>query len=119
EIRQQMGLYNDPALQAYVRAVGEKLAAASHRPHLPWSFAVVDEPAVNAFAVPGGFSYLKRGILPFLKDEAELAAVLGHEIGHVDARHSAEAYSRQLGAGLGLAIAGVFAPSTQPFQGLA
>jgi predicted Zn-dependent protease len=119
EIRQQMGLYNDPALQAYVRSVGEKLAASSHRPNLPWSFAVVDEPAVNAFAVPGGFIYLTRGILPFLRDEAELAAVLGHEIGHVDARHSAEAYSRQLGAGLGLAIAGVLAPSTQPFQGLA
>lgn len=119
EIRQQMGLYNDPALQAYVRSVGEKLAASSHRPDLPWSFAVVDEPAVNAFAVPGGFIYLTRGILPFLRSEAELAGVLGHEIGHVDARHSAEAYSRQLGAGLGLAIAGVFAPSTQPFQGLA
>lgn len=119
EIRQQMGLYNDPDLQAYVRAVGEKLAAASHRPHLPWTFAVVDEPAVNAFAVPGGFIYVTRGILPFLRDESELAAVLGHEVGHVDARHSAEAYSRQLGAGLGLAIAGVLAPRTQPLQGLA
>ncbi len=119
EIRQQMGLYNDPDLQAYVRAVGQKLVASSHRPNLPWTFAVVDEPAVNAFAVPGGFIYLTRGILPFLRDEAELAAVLGHEIGHVDARHSAEAYSRQLGAGGLLAIAGVFAPSTQPLQGLA
>jgi predicted Zn-dependent protease len=119
EIRQQMGLYKDEALQAYVRSVGAKLVASSHRPHLPWSFAVVDEPAVNAFAVPGGFIYLTRGILPFLRDEAELAGVLGHEIGHVDARHSAEAYSRQLGTGLGLAIVGVLAPRTQAFQGLA
>jgi predicted Zn-dependent protease len=119
EIRQQVGLYNDPALQAYVRSVGEKLVAASHRPNLPWSFAVVDEPAVNAFAVPGGFIYLTRGILPYLRDEAELAGVLGHEIGHVDARHSAEAYSRQLSAGLTMAIVGVLAPRTQPFQGLA
>lgn len=119
EIRQQMGLYGDAALQEYVRAIGARLAKTSHRPHLPWSFAVVDEPAVNAFAVPGGFVYITRGILPFLRDEAQLAGVLGHEVGHVDARHSAEAYSRQMGAGLGLAIAGIFAPSTQPLQGLA
>ncbi|MFO7303325.1 MAG: M48 family metalloprotease [Acidobacteriota bacterium] len=119
EIRQQMGLYDDPQLQAYVRQVGQKLVAGSHRQHLPWTFAVVDEPAVNAFAVPGGFIYLTRGILPFLRSEAELAGVLGHEIGHVDARHSAEAYSRQLGAGLGLVLAGILVPETQPLQGLA
>ena len=119
EIRQQMGLYNDPELQAYVREVGARLVTAAHRPTLPWTFAVVDEPAVNAFAVPGGFIYLTRGILPFLRDESELAAVLGHEIGHVDARHSAEAYSKQLGAGLGMAIAGIFAPSTAPLQEVA
>jgi predicted Zn-dependent protease len=119
EIRQQMGLYDDPALQEYVRTIGARLAKASHRPHLPWTFAVVDEPAVNAFAVPGGFVYITRGILPFLRDEAQLAGVLGHEVGHVDARHSAEAYSRQMGAGLTLALAGIFAPSTQPLQGLA
>ena len=119
EIRGQMGLYDDAELPAYVRGVGQKLLGTSHRPALPWSFAVVDQPAVNAFAVPGGFIYLTRGILPFLRDEAELAAVLGHEIGHVDARHSAEAYSKQLSAGFGLAIAGVLAPSTQRLQGLA
>lgn len=117
EIRQQMGLYDDAALQEYVRAVGARLITASHRPNLPWTFAVVDEPAVNAFAVPGGFVYLTRGILPYLQDEAQLAGVMGHEIGHVDARHSAEAYSRQLGAGLTLAIAGIFAPpETQALQ---
>ena len=91
EVRQQMGVYQDAALQRYVDRVGQRLARSSHRPNLPWTFTVVDEPAVNAFALPGGFIYLTRGILPFLRDEAELAAVLGHEIGHVDARHSAEA----------------------------
>ncbi|MEO8484339.1 MAG: M48 family metalloprotease [Acidobacteriota bacterium] len=119
EIRKQMGVYNDAELQRYVSSVGMKLVQQSHRPDLPWTFTVVDEPAVNAFALPGGFIYITRGILPFLQNEAELAGVIGHEIGHVDARHSAEAYSKQLGAGLGLAAAGIFAPSTQPLQGVA
>ena len=119
EVREQMGVYNDPDLQRYVSAIGQRLAKASHRPELPWTFAVVDEPAINAFALPGGFIYLTRGILPFLQNEAELAAVLGHEIGHVDARHSAAAASRQMAAGGGLAILGIFVPETQPFQGLA
>ena len=119
QVRKQMGVYNDPDLQRYVSAIGQRLAKASHRPELPWTFAVVDEPAINAFALPGGFIYLTRGILPFLQNEAELAAVLGHEIGHVDARHSAAAASRQMAAGGGLAILGIFVPETQPFQGLA
>ena len=110
EIRKQMGIYNDPEVQQYVSRVGQQLARAAHRPNLPWTFAVVDESAVNAFALPGGFVYLTRGILPFLRDEAELAAVLGHEVGHVDARHSAEAYSRQQLAGGGLLVAQILAP---------
>jgi predicted Zn-dependent protease len=73
QVRQEMGLYNDPELQRYIEAVGMKLAKASERPNLPWSFAVVDQPAINAFALPGGFIYLTRGILPFLDDEAQLA----------------------------------------------
>ena len=119
EIRKQMGLCTNDNLQKYVASIGARLAATSARPNLPWTFAVVDEPAVNAFALPGGFIYVTRGILPFLSNEAELAGVLGHEVGHVDARHSAEAYSKQLGAGLGLAVAGVLSPRTQPVQGLA
>lgn len=110
EIRQTMGVYDDPALQSYVSGVGQRLARASNRPQLPWAFTVVNEPAVNAFALPGGFIYLTRGILPFIRDEAELAAVLGHEIGHVDGRHSAEAYSRQqVGVG-SLAVASILLP---------
>lgn len=119
EIRKQMGVYADKDLQRYLDGVGERLSRAAHRPKLPWTFTVVDSPAVNAFALPGGYVYITRGMLPFLRDEAEFAAVVGHEVGHVDARHSASAYSKQTLAGGGLAVLGVFVPETQPFQGLA
>lgn len=119
EIRQSMGVYNDPELQRYVQEVGLGLARASERPHLPWSFAVVDSPAINAFALPGGFIYLTRGILPYLGSEAEMAGVLGHEIGHVTARHSVSQYSRQAAAGLGLGVLGIFVPEVQQAAPLA
>lgn len=119
EIRKTMGIYEDAALQRYIEQIGLKLAKASERPHLPWSFAVVDSPAINAFAVPGGFIYLTRGILPFLDSEAELAGVLGHEIGHVTARHSVAQYSRQTAAGLGLGVLGIFVPEVQQAAPLA
>lgn len=105
EVRQQMGVYHDDRLQQYVDRIGQRLARASHRPNLPWTFTVVDESAVNAFALPGGFIYITRGILPFLRNEAELAAVLGHEVGHVDARHSVAQYTKQTLTG-GLLVAG-------------
>jgi predicted Zn-dependent protease len=73
QVRSQMGLYDDDELQRYVEEIGLEMAARSHRPHLPWSFAVVDSPAVNAFAIPGGYIYLTRGIMAFLGDEADLA----------------------------------------------
>jgi predicted Zn-dependent protease len=110
DVRRQMGVYNDQKWQQYVSEVGMRLARQSHRPNLPWKFTVVDEPAVNAFALPGGFIYITRGILPYLRDEAELAAVLGHEVGHVDARHSASQISKQQVAGIGLALGSVLAP---------
>jgi predicted Zn-dependent protease len=119
EVRRQMGVYNDPELQRYVNDLGQRLARGSHRPNLEWHFTVVDQPAVNAFALPGGYIYITRGILPFLDNEAELAGVLGHEIGHVTARHSAAAYSKATSAGVGLALLGIFVPSTRPLQGLA
>ncbi len=119
EIRREMGVYNDPQLQQYVERVGARLARASKRPNLPWAFAIVDESAVNAFALPGGYVYLARGILPFLRDEAEMAAVLGHEVGHVDARHSAEAYSKQQLVGGSLALGGVLWPKGQAVIGAA
>jgi predicted Zn-dependent protease len=119
EVRREMGVYNDPELQRYVESVGMKLARASQRPNLPWHFTVVDEPAVNAFALPGGYIYVTRGILPFLKDETQLAGVLGHEIGHVTARHSAQQYTKATTAGLGLTLLSIFVPETRPLQGAA
>jgi predicted Zn-dependent protease len=119
EVRRQMGLYEDAALQRYVEEVGMRLARASERPNLPWHFAVVDAPAVNAFALPGGYIYLTRGILPFLDNEAELAGVLGHEVGHVTARHAAQQYTQATSAGVGLTILSIFVPEARPFQGLA
>jgi len=89
QVQKEMGLYDDPDLQRYVTGIGLRLAKLSERPNLPWQFAVVDQPAVNAFALPGGYIYVTRGILPYLDSEAELAGVLGHEIGHVSARHAA------------------------------
>ena len=105
QIIAEMGLYPDDDVQAYVSELGLRMAAASERPQLPWAFQVVDDPAVNAFALPGGFIYVTRGILAHLNSEAELAGVLGHEIGHVTARHSANQMTRmqlqQIGLGIG------------------
>jgi predicted Zn-dependent protease len=115
QIRQEMGVYGDTAWQSYVTSVGMAMAKKSHRPALPWSFAVVDASAVNAFAIPGGFIYVTRGILPFLRSEAELAAVLGHEIAHVTALHGASAYTRQQFAGLGIGVGRILAP--ERYQG--
>jgi predicted Zn-dependent protease len=80
----------------------------SHLPNIEWHFTVLDDPVVNAFALPGGYVYITRGILAYLNSESQLAGVLGHEIGHVTARHSAKQVSQQKLAGLGLGVATVF-----------
>ena len=118
EVRREMGTYQDAELQRYVESVGMKLARASQRPNLPWHFTVVDEPAINAFALPGGYIYITRGILPFLDTEAELAGVLGHEIGHVTARHSAQQYTKATSAGIGVQLLSIFVPEARPLQGI-
>ena len=118
QVRHEMGLYEDAALQRYVESVGMRLARVSERPNLPWHFAVVDEPAINAFALPGGYIYLTRGIMPFLDDEAQLAGVLGHEIGHVTARHAAQQYTKATTAGLGVTLLSIFVPEARPFQNI-
>ncbi len=97
EILEKFGYYPDPPLQTYVRSIGVNLAQLSHRPNLPFHFKVVDSPSINAFALPGGYVYVTRGILAVLNDEAELAGVLGHEIGHVTERHSVQQISAAMG----------------------
>ncbi|MBI4263772.1 MAG: M48 family metalloprotease [Acidobacteria bacterium] len=118
QIKEEMGVYNDADLQAYVNDIGQRMAKISERPNLPWRFTIVDVPAVNAFAVPGGFIYITRGIMPFLDNEAELAGVIGHEIGHVTARHSAQQYTRQVSGTIGLVALGIFVPAARPFGDL-
>jgi len=109
KVSKSIGLYDDAELQDYVSRIGMRLARTSERPDLPWSFKVVDDPVVNAFALPGGYIYITRGILAQLGSEAQLATVLGHEIGHVTARHSANQISKaqlaSIGVGVGAAVA--------------
>jgi predicted Zn-dependent protease len=119
EIRAEMGLYDDAELQRYVEQIGLRLARNSERPNLPWHFAVVDAPAVNAFALPGGYIYITRGILAYIEDEAQLAGVLAHEIGHVAARHSAQQYTRATLGQVSLLGAGIFVPRARPLLGAA
>jgi predicted Zn-dependent protease len=114
----QYGRYPDDELQAYVSEIGQRLAAASERPQLPWSFTVIDDPTVNAFALPGGQIFVTRGILTHFNSEAELASVLGHEIGHVTARHSVEQLSTQQLASLGLGVAMIASEDMRPYGGM-
>ncbi len=103
------GAYQDPQLAAYVNEVGERVARVSDTPQLRFTFTLLDTPVVNAFALPGGYVYVTRGLLALVNNEAELAGVLGHEIGHVAARHAALRYDQallgQMGA-LGATILG-------------
>jgi predicted Zn-dependent protease len=110
-----MGLYDDEGLGAYVDSIGQAIAAVSERPDLPWSFKIVDDPVINAFALPGGPVYVARGIMGYFNSEAELASVLGHEIGHITARHSVEQISRAQLAQLGLFAGTAFVPELAPF----
>lgn len=110
EIAASMGVYPDEALQTYLSEIGLKMARVSERPDLPWQFQVVDDPVVNAFAVPGGFIYFTRGILAHMDSEAELASVMGHEIGHVTARHSVRQISKQQLAGIAIGVGTVLLP---------
>ena len=102
------GIYEDQGLQDYVTQIGTKLAQVSERPELEWHFTVVDADDINAFALPGGYIYITRGIMAYLNSEAELAAVLGHEIGHVTARHSVRQQSQSLLTGILATGAAIF-----------
>jgi predicted Zn-dependent protease len=119
EVAAAIGLYDDAGLQAYVRSVGEEMAARSERPSLPWTFRLVDDPAVNAFAIPGGYVYVTRGLMSYLTSEAELASVIGHEIGHITARHTVSQISKAQLANIGLAVGMIVRPELQSLGGLA
>lgn len=110
EVLKQYSVYDNPALQKYVQGVGTKLASKSHRNNLIYRFTVLDSKEVNAFALPGGYIYITRGLMAYLKSEAELAAVIGHEIGHVTARHSVRQYSANQLTNIGLVISSIFIP---------
>jgi predicted Zn-dependent protease len=118
EVPAVYGLYEDRELAAYVASLGREIASRSERPQLPWQFGVVDDASVNAFALPGGFIYVTRGLLTHLDSEAELVMVLGHEVGHVTARHSASQMSKAQLATLGLGIGMIAVPELQRFGGL-
>jgi predicted Zn-dependent protease len=115
----QYGIYDDAALSAYINKLGLALAAKTQRPNLPYRFAVLDSPVVNAFAVPGGSVYVTRGILAMMSSEAELAAVLGHELGHVNARHSMSQMSKAQIAQIGLVAGSVISKRFAKAAGLA
>ncbi len=109
-ILREFGYYDDAALQAYVQRVGEELAAHSHRTNLVYRFTVLDSTDVNAFALPGGYIYITRGMLAYLNSEAQLAAVLGHEIGHVTARHGVQQQSAAQAADIGFTLGSILLP---------
>jgi|SRR5688572_28438723 len=119
EVAQSIGFVDDPELQSYVAGIGKRMAAKSERPDLPWEFHVVNDASVNAFALPGGFIYVTRGLLSHMNSEAELASVLGHEIGHVTARHSVQQISKAQLATLGLGIGSIVSSDVAQFAGLA
>jgi predicted Zn-dependent protease len=115
EVRESMGLLPDSNVQRYVRSLGLAIAQHSERPNLPWSYQVVDDPVVNAFELPGGPVFITRGILGYLNSEAELVSVIGHETGHVTARHSARQMSRAQLAQIGLVAGAVLSPRVAQF----
>src|SRR6476661_1061898 len=119
EVAQTMGFVNNAGLQSYVSAIGMKMAKASERPDLPWEFHVVNDASVNAFALPGGYIHVTRGLLTAINDEAELATVLGHEIGHVTARHSVQQISKAEVAQLGLGLGSVLSSDVARMAGVA
>ncbi len=119
EIGKVYGFYEDPELSAYVDRVGQGIARKTHQPDNHYHFKVLDTPMINAFAVPGGYVYVTRGILAYMNDEAELAGVIGHELGHVNARHIARQITKQQLTMLGLNVGMAMSKTVQKYAGLA
>ena len=116
---QEYGLYGDSTLARYVQHVGMRVAKASHLPDLDWHFRLLDSPVVNAFAIPGGYIYVTRGILAYMNSEAQLAGVLGHECGHVTARHTAQQMTQEQIAQIGLIAGTVLVSEFRPYSAIA
>jgi predicted Zn-dependent protease len=114
-----IGLVPDDALQRYVSGLGLGIARTSERPNLPWQVNVIDDPIVNAFALPGGPVFITRGILTHMNSEAQLVSVLGHEIGHITAKHSVQQMSQQQLGQIGLIAAIIVQPGLAQFGQLA
>lgn len=119
EVEATIGLYPDSALQAYVTQIGMSMATKSERPDIPWRFGVVEDAAINAFALPGGPIYFTRGILTHMNSEAEMASVMGHEIGHITARHSAQQMTRGTALQLGLGVGSILSDEIASVAGAA
>jgi len=115
QIIAQFGLYEDPALQAFITEKGKQMAAISHRNNINYEFKIIDSEVINAFAVPGGYVYFTRGIMAHFNNEAEFAGVLGHEIGHVAARHTVEQQRNAMLGQLGIIAGVVIAPGLANF----
>lgn len=109
------GTYEDEKLQQFITEKGLEMAAISHRPNLAYEFKIVDSPVINAFAVPGGYVYFTRGIMAHFNNEAEFAGVLGHEIGHITARHSVIQQRNQLLGQIGLLAGIILVPEISQF----
>lgn len=115
----QYGVYGDAALSVYVSGVGNRMVPYSHRPQLHYSFQVLDTSVVNAFAAPGGYVYITRGALALINTESELAVILGHELGHVAARHTIRRMSEMILIQVGLAVAGSISKTLAEISGVA
>lgn len=106
-VRRFGGEYGDAGLEAYVQKVGASLAAQTEMPELDYTFTVLDDEMINAFALPGGYVHVTRGLLALADNEAEMASVLGHELAHITARHAAQRYSQSVAANIGVGLLGV------------
>lgn len=115
QIIAEFGLYQNETLHNYINEKGNEMAKVSHRSKLDFHFRIVDSPIVNAFAVPGGYVYFTRGIMAHFNNEAEFAGVLGHEIGHVTARHTVVAQRNATFAQLGLIAGMIASPAVAQF----
>ena len=113
------GLYQNDRMQKFIQEKGQEMAAISHRPNLNYEFKILDSPVVNAFAVPGGYVYFTRGIMAHFNNEAEFAGVLGHETGHITARHGARQYTKQMLGQLGFMVGMIASKDFRQFADVA